>query len=150
MESNSEAAAQALAFIEQSRVKLAAASETPPLRHLAFAALMGVLIASPAVPLPYRFVVLVGIFAAIAWIIRWDRKRMGMFINGYRAGRTRWVTGALLLVILPLHMLGLWLALDRGIDWAPLPLGVVAAALAYGGSVWWCRVFRREMLDGVA
>lgn len=150
MESNSEAAAQALAFIEQSRVKLAAASETPPLRHLAFAALMGVLVASPAVPLPYRFVVLVGIFAAIAWIIRWDRKRMGMFINGYRAGRTRWVTGALLLVILPLHMLGLWLALDRGIDWAPLPLGVVAAALAYGGSVWWCRVFRREMLDGVA
>ncbi len=150
MEQSSEAAAQALAFIEQSRVRLAAASETPPSRHLAFAALMGALVASPAAPFPFRIVILVGIFAAIAWIIRWDRRRMGMFVNGYRAGKTRRVTAALLLAILPLHMIGLWLALDRGVAWAPLPLGLVAMALAYGGSIWWCRVFRREMLGAIA
>ena len=150
MDQTSEAAAQALAFIEQSRVKLAAASDVPPARHAAFAVLMGALVASPAVPLPFRFVVLVGIFASVAWIIRWDRRRMGMFINGYRAGKTRWITAALMLATLPLYVLGLWLALDRGIGWAPVPFGVLATALAYGGSVWWCRVFRREMLGAIA
>lgn len=150
MEQTGETAAQALAFIEQSRVRLAAASDVPPARHAAFAGLMGALVASTAVPLPLRFAVLVGIFAAIAWIIRWDRKRMGMFINGYRAGKTRRVTGALLLAILTLHVLGLWLAAERGWGWAPVPLGVIAAGLAYAGSLWWCRVFRREMLGSLA
>lgn len=149
MEQNSETAAQALAFIEQSRVKLAAATETPPLRHAAFAALMGALVASPAVPFPFRFLVLVAIFAAVAWIVRWDRRRMGIFVNGYRAGKTRWVTAALLLAVLPLYLIAMWLSLDHAIWWAPLPLGLAAAVIAYGGSVWWCWVFRRELL-GVA
>lgn len=150
MEQSSETAAQALAFIEQSRVKLAAATETPPLRHAAFAALMGVLVASPAVPVPFRFLVLVAIFAAAAWIVRWDRRRMGLFVNGYRAGKTRWVSGALLVAVLPLYLIATWLTLDLAIWWAALPLGLVAAAMAYGGSVWWCRVFRRELLGTVA
>lgn len=146
MEQSSEAAAQALAFIEQSREKLAAASETPPARHVAFALLMGVLVASPMLPFSLRVAALVGIFAATLWIIRWDRRRMGMFINGYRAGKTRWVTVALLLVILPLHVASIWLSLAPATWWAPLPLGFVAVVLAYGGSLWWCRVFRRELL----
>jgi len=150
MEHSSETAAQALAFIEQSRVRLAAASETPPLRHAAFAMLMGLLVASPAVPFPFRIAVLVGIVAAIAWIIRWDRRRMGMFINGYRAGKTRRVTAVLLIAILPLHLASIWLTVDHAIWWAPLPLGVAASVLAWGCSIWWCRVFRHEMLGRLA
>lgn len=150
MDHNSVDAAEALAFIEQSRLRLAAASDVPPLRHAAFAALMGGMVASTAVPFPFRFALLAGLFAAIAWIVRWDRRRMGMFINGYRAGRTRWVTAAMLLVILPIHITGVWLATERGVHWAPLPLALVAAAIAYAGSVWWCRVFRRELLGSLA
>ena len=150
MDHNSANAAEALAFIEQSRLRLAAASDVPPIRHAAFAALMGGMVASTAVPFPLRFALIAGLFAAIAWIVRWDRRRMGMFINGYRAGKTRWITAALMLATLPLYVLGLWLALDRGIGWAPVPFGVLATALAYGGSVWWCRVFRREMLGAIA
>lgn len=150
MDQNSRTAAEAIAFIEQSRVRLAAAAEVPPSRHAAFAALMGVWVASPALPLPFRFVVIVGIVAAMIWIIRWDRRRMGMFINGYRAGKTRRVTGLLLLAIMPLYVAGVWLTLERQIAWAPLPLALVAAGLAYAGSVWWCRVFRREMLGSIA
>ena len=150
MDHNSDTAAEALAFIEQSRLRLAAASDVPPARHAAFAALMGTLVASTAAPFPLRMALLAGLFAAMAWIIRWNRRRMGMFINGYRAGKTRWITAAMLLVILPIHMLGVWLATDRGLHWAPLALGLFAAAIAYAGSVWWCRVFRRELLGSVA
>ena len=150
MDHNSANAAEALAFIEQSRLRLAAASDVPPLRHAAFAALMGGMVASTAAPFPLRMALLAGLFAAMAWIIRWDRRRMGMFINGYRAGKTRWVTAALLLVILPIHILGVWLATERGVAWAPLALGLAAAAIAYGGSLWWCRVFRRELLGSLA
>ncbi|MEG3164906.1 hypothetical protein U1701_09890 [Sphingomonas sp. PB2P19] len=150
MEYSSDNAAEALAFIEQSRVKLAAASETPVLRHLVFAGLMGALTASPAVPLPYRFAVFALIALTLPMIIRWDRRRMGMFINGYRAGKTRMVTAAILVTVLPLYILAAWLSAERGVGWAPLPLGLVATGIAYAGSVWWCRVFRREMLAGVA
>ena len=150
MDHNSANAAEALAFIEQSRLRLAAASDVPPIRHAAFAALMGGMVASTAVPFPLRFAMIAGLFAAIAWIVRWDRRRMGMFINGYRAGRTRRVTAVMLLVILPIHMLGVWLAADRGVTWAPLPLALVAAAIAYAGSLLWCRVFRRELLGSLA
>lgn len=150
MDYSSDTAAEALAFIEQSRVRLAAASGTPWTRHLAFAGLMAALVASPAVPLPGRFIVFAVIAAAMPLIIRWDRRRMGMFINGYRSGRTRLVTAAILLAVLPLYVLAIWLVTERGIGWAPLPLAVVALGGAYAGSVWWCRVFRREMLDGVA
>ena len=51
---------------------------------------------------------------------------------------------------LPLYALGAWLSVARGIGWAPVPLALVATAIAYAGSVWWSRVFRREMLAGVA
>jgi len=147
---NSESAAEALAFIEQSRTRLAAASDVPPLRHAVFAAMMGTPVASSAAPFPLRIALMVGLFAGIAWVVRWDRRRTGMFVNGYRAGRTRWVALTLLAVILPIHVAGVWLATERGIGWAPLALGVLAAAIAYAGSLWWCRVFRREMLGTLA
>ena len=79
-------------------------------------------------------------------VIRWDRRRTGMFINGYRAGRTRRVTFAMLACMLPLYGLSAWMAIDRGSWIGPLALGLGAGAIAYSFSKTWCRVFRREML----
>ncbi|MCI1141587.1 hypothetical protein MOP88_03295 [Sphingomonas sp. WKB10] len=43
------------------------------------------------------------------------------------------------------------LARDRsGRDLGPAPLALAAAAIAYAGSLWWCRVFRRELLGSLA
>ena len=150
MNTESPSAAEALAFIDQSRAKLAAASETPVSRHLAFAGLIALLVASPLLPLEWRFVALVGFLIVTALIIRWDRRRMGMFINGYRAGRTRWVVVPTLVVIEALYVLSYWLVAEKQIVWAVAPLTVLAAVVAYVGSVWWCDVFRREMLGNVA
>ena len=144
------AAAEALAFIESSRVRLAAASHTPPSRHLAFAAMMGGLVATPVLPEWLRFVALAGLCLAVPLMIRWDRRRSGMFVNGYRAGATRRVTLALLATILPLYAINYWLVLVRHQTTLPILLALAAGGLAYAGSLWWCRVFEREMLGEVA
>ena len=48
---------------------------------------------------PLRYVVMAAVLCAVALVVRWDRRRTGMFVNGYRAGRTRVVTVALLIAM---------------------------------------------------
>lgn len=138
-------AAEALAAMQASRARLAAAAECPPQRHLAFAAVMGGLIATPALPTPFPLLAEGVLLLAIALIVRWDRRRTGMFINGYRAGRTRPLTFLLLATMLVLYIAGLWLLRERGLYWAPLAAGVIGAIVGYWTSVVWMRVYRDEM-----
>src|SRR5579859_2493670 len=103
----------ALAAMRESRERLAQAVDCPPERHLVFALLLGGLVAGQAAPplgaIAIECLLLAGVLAVIAW----DRRRTGMFINGYRAGRTRYVTLALLLFALAALALTLWLKVDR-------------------------------------
>eukprot|EP01035_Chromulina_nebulosa_P038096 gene38096-51457_t len=50
MQPTSTEAAEALAAMRASQARLALAADCPPQRHLAFAALMGGLVATPALP----------------------------------------------------------------------------------------------------
>lgn len=106
---------------------------------------MGGLVAAPAVPLPARFAVLVALLAAIPIIIQSDRKRMGMFINGYRRGKTRVVAFAILVVELSLYGLSVYLGDNLHDHLTPLLLGLVGLVIGIAGSVWWQRVFVSEM-----
>jgi hypothetical protein len=140
-------ASEALAAMRRSRETLAALASCPPERHLAFAAILGGLVAaqaaSPALTLAIEAVLLV----ALGLVVIWDRRRTGMFINGYRAGRTRPLTFTLLAITVLLLVLGVWLKLDRGIAWAPLACGAVVAVTAFVMSMAWQRVYRRELSE---
>jgi len=138
-------AAAALAAMQASQARLAAAADCPPERHLAFAGLLGGLVATPALPTAWTLVAEAVILLGIILIVRWDRRRTGMFINGYRTGRTRPVTFGMLAVFLVLYSVSTWLSRSLGIHRAPLPLGVVAGAFGYYASVLWQRIFRREL-----
>ena len=124
---------------------LAAAADCPPWRHALFGLLMGTMVASPAVPLPYRFILLAFALVAIPIIVRSDRRRTGMFINGYRRGKTRLVTFGILAVVMVLYAFSVHAALTNGDRITPVILGLAAAVLATLGSVQWQRVFVREM-----
>ena len=128
-----------------SQARLAIAADCPPERHFAFAALMGCLVATPILPSFYALLAESLLLLGVALIVRWDRRRTGMFINGYRAGRTRPLTFLLLAVVLALYATGFWLVRDRGIWWGSLATGAITAALGYYASVVWMRVFRQEM-----
>ena len=148
MSPSSSDAAEALAAMQASQARLAAAANCPPERHLAFAGLLGGLVVTPALPTTWSLVAEGVILLGIVLVVRWDRRRTGMFINGYRAGRTRPVTFAMLAMFLMLYSASMWLARERGIQWASLPLGAVAAAAGYYASILWQRTFRREMGAG--
>jgi hypothetical protein len=145
MSTSSTDAAEALAAMRASQARLAVAAVCPPGRHLAFGAVMGCLAATPALSTTNALVAEAVLVACIALIVRWDRRRTGMFINGYRAGKTRPITFTMLGVFLVLYLASFWLARDRGIYWAPIPIGVLTAGLAYYASTLWQRAFRREL-----
>lgn len=138
-------AVSALAAKRAAEAQIARAATCPPWRHLVFGLLFGGLIASPAFDFPLRMAILVVILCSLPVIIQSDRKRLGMFINGYRRGKTRVVTVGILVVEMALYFVSVVRGLDHNDHLTPLLLGVVAVIVGYIGSVIWQRVFVREM-----
>lgn len=139
---------EALSALDAKRAaeaQMARAANCPPWRHAVFGLMMGGLIASFAFAFVIRTAIMVIVLACIPIIIRSDRKRMGMFINGYRRGKTRVVTFGILALWLPLYALSVYFSLDRNNHELPLVLGLVGFAMGTAGSVLWQRVFVREM-----
>ena len=140
-------AAAALSARQASRERLAkaAAMSCPPERHLAFAGLMGGLVASQAADGVMVLVLEAAFICGVALVVMWDRRRTGMFINGYRAGPTRPVTFGLLAFTLATLALCDWLMFSYDLRWAPLVGGVVVAVVAYFASSIWQRIYLRDL-----
>lgn len=139
---------EALSALDAKRAaeaQMARAATCPPWRHVVFGLLFGGLIASPAFEFPIRMAILVAILCCIPLIINSDRKRVGMFINGYRRGKTRIVAFATLVVELSLYFVSVVRALDHNDHLTSLLLAVPAIAVGILGSLLWQRVFVREM-----
>lgn len=138
-------ASTALDAKRQAEAQIARAATCPPWRHAVFGLIMGGFVASPAFNLPVRMALLVLLLAMIPIIIQSDRKRMGMFINGYRRGKTRLVTFPMLAIELSLYAIGVARNMDGREPRTPLLLGGVALIIGLLGSMLWQRVFLREM-----
>ncbi len=138
-------AMSALAAKRAAETQIARAATCPPWRHAVFGLLMGGLVASPAFDFPARIAILVVILCSIPLIIHSDRKRLGMFINGYRRGKTRIVAFAILAVELALYAASVVRGLDHDDHATPLLLGVAGVLIGIAGSMLWQRVFVREM-----
>ena len=135
----------ALAAKADAERQLAAAVNCPPWRHAAFGGLMATLVAAPTVPLPARFVLLAAMFVAMFLIVRSDRKRMGMFVNGYRRGKTLFVSFAMLAIDLGLYSFNVHRGLNGGSIGLMLAVAALAFAVSVVGSIIWQRVFVREL-----
>ncbi|MHA6718917.1 hypothetical protein ACX40Y_05645 [Sphingomonas sp. RS6] len=137
-------ARDALAAMNATRAQLARAAHCPPARHAAFALLMAAVVLSP-VAMPYQLVALAPVLVGIVLVVRWDRRRLGMFVNGYRRGRTRRVIAAILPGFLLLYGASVYAVAAHGLLWPSVALAVLAFALGYFGSLMWQRVFVREL-----
>lgn len=145
MTSLEQDAIAALAAKGDAERQLAAAAYCPPWRHWVFGLLMAGFVFSPAIAMPLRLVLLAGLLGAIPLIVASDRKRMGMFINGYRRGRTLLVTLPLVAINLLLYAASAFQArITGGVEW-PIILAGIALLVSTVGSILWQRVFVREL-----
>lgn len=143
-----EDARAALESVDDARRELALKATVCPFwRHAAFAAIVAVAVLGTGFDLLPQIALIVAALVATAWLVADDRRRYGMFINGYRRGRTLPVTLALLAATLGAmafeygaHFAGLSLAIKLGI-------AGVAFLLALESSYAWHRAYRRELLD---
>ena len=138
-------ALSALNAKRQAEAQIARAANCPPWRHAVFGLMMSGLVMSPAFETPVRFAILAALFCLIPIIVQSDRRRMGMFINGYRRGKTRLVAIGIVIVEMALYSVGLVRGLEHHDHVTPLALGLVAFAIGIAGSMLWQRVFVREM-----
>ncbi len=148
MSYSKEEALLALAAKDKVEQNLANLPLCPPIRHAAFAATVAALVAVPILPLHLRFVGLALIFLSIFLIVRWDKRRLGVFINGYRRGKTRRITFPMLALILCLYLGSYYVSLTQRQPVIILGLAAVAFLIGYLGSTLWQRVFVSELNAG--
>lgn len=142
MQDEARAALDAKSSAEQNLARLALC---PRWRHAAFGACEAALVATPALILPLRFAVLAVTMVGVALIVRSDKRRLGVFINGYRRGKTRLVTFPMLALIMLLYFASCYYGLARSEPSISLALAGVAFITGWMGSVLWQRVFVREL-----
>jgi drug/metabolite transporter (DMT)-like permease len=130
------------------RAQIAALGLCPPWRHAAFGGIMALLVGGLGFELPVQIGCTVLALAGVAFVASYDRRRYGVFVNGYRRGATRPVVAALLLAVIALMVLQIYLREHGAAPWAPFAVTAAAFAVAVTGSVQWSRAFRREMERG--
>ena len=138
----------ALDSIEATRAQMAALGQCPPWRHALFGAVMGLLVGGVGFEITIQMACTVVALCAIPIIVSYDRKRYGVFINGYRRGATRPFTFALLAVMIGLMAVQMWLRERGAADSVHLAIGIAGFLIGTGASVIWSRIFRSEMERG--
>lgn len=141
---NVDEASAALDAVASAKRSVAAASAAPLWRHAAFGLVMALLLLSVAAGDPFWLLPWALSVIGMAMLFWWDRRQTGMFVNGYRRGRTLPLTIALLIVLVALtsaaHRLNLYGHPELAL--LTVPAGFVVAFLT---SLWWERIFLREM-----
>ncbi len=135
----------ALADLSASRSRLAAGyGRWPWSRHAAFAGLLSVLTAVQGLPLPFNVIGDAFVALGAAAVVAQDRRR-GVFVNGWRKGRTQWIAFTCALLATAAGLFGLWLSRDRGLTFAPVVMGVALFPVGLIASKLWEHIYRREM-----
>ncbi|WP_077148837.1 hypothetical protein [Sphingopyxis sp. KK2] len=133
----------------EAEAELARSGPKYPLwRHAAFAAVMATLVLGQGFGQPWQALMLVFPMAAVAWLVTDDRKRYGVFVNGYRKGRTLPVTLALVALMLGAMGGEIYARFnDVGLV-VKLAIAGCAFAVALAMSLWWTRIYDLELLGG--
>jgi hypothetical protein len=146
---DSREAAAAVAAIEGAEARLAEQiGACPPWRHAAFGLIIAVMVGSLALPLPLQSAGTAIGLALVAIVVSYDRRRYGVFINGYRRGRTLPLTMLLLVVTLAMMVAQLCVRWRGLPGWESVALAALAFVFGTGASVVWQGVFLRELKAG--
>lgn len=143
-------AARILAEVEAANADLARRARAPVWYHPALGLLLGGLVAvqgqSILLIIGFYLVFVIG----LALLVRAYKRHTGMWVSGYRAGRTRWVAVGLAVLTALSIPLSAWLVREHALVAAPFIIGAVAAGVVTIGGFVWEAAFRRDLRDGGA
>ncbi len=117
----------------------------PTSYHLAAGGVFGTLLAAQGLPVPWQLAVQVAVIVAIAVMVRWSRRVTGRFVNGWRAGPTRWISAALLVIFLGLAIGTVEPGAAEGVRIAPFVAGLAMFVIAAAANWLWVLVYRAEL-----
>jgi hypothetical protein len=143
-----EDALRMLAEVEAARADMAKRAKAPAWYHPALGVLIGGLIAVQGQSLPVMGAFYVLYVIGLVLLVRAYKRRTGMWVSGYRAGRTRWVTLSLAALTMVLGLISIWLVRARGLSVAPLIFGAIIAVIVTIGGFVWEAAFRADLRDG--
>lgn len=143
-----EDALRMLAEVEAANSDMAERAKAPTWYHPVFGLLMGGLVAVQGQAVPAKLSYYVIFLIAIALLARAYKRHTGMWINGYRAGRTRWVAVGLAALSTLSMLIAVWLQRERGLTAAPLVFGALIAVIVTIGGFVWEAAFRADLRDG--
>lgn len=149
MESPSrEDAARMAAEVEAANAEMAKRAVAPVWYHPALGLLTGGLVAVQGMPLPVLGLYYVAFFGGLILLVRAYKQRTGIWVNGYRKGRTRLVSVGLAAIVGAILLASVWLQRSEGMASAPWIGGAVAAVVVTIGGFLWESAFRRDLRDG--
>lgn len=137
-----------LAEVQAAKAELARRAVAPIWYHPALGLLIGGLVAVQGARLSFIGAYYAAFSIGLILLVAAYKKHTGLWVSGYRSGRTR-VVAIGLAVTVTLIMLGsLWLQRAAGVTWA-MPLGgAVTAVIITAGGFAWEAAFRRDLRDG--
>ncbi len=143
-------AARMLAEVEAANADLARRARAPVWYHPVLGVLMGGLVAVQGQSIPLMIGFYLVFVIGLALLVRAYKRHTGLWVSGYRAGRTRWVAAGLA-VLMGLSVLApAWLVRAHHMTAAPFVFGAFAAVVVTIGGFVWEAAFRRDLRDGAA
>ncbi len=143
-----EDALRMLAEVDAAQADMAQRAKAPTWYHPALGLLIGGLIAVQGQPTPVMLGFYAAYIAGLALLMRAYKRHTGLWINGYRAGRTRWVAIGLAALGMLGALISVWLLRERGLTQAPLVFGAIVAVIVTVGGFVWEAAYRADLRDG--
>lgn len=141
-------ARDALKSIAAAQSQLADSQHYPFWRHAAFGAATGLLIAASAAPQAFFAGPFIASMAGLVWLVKYDRRRTGTFVNGWRWGRTLPISLILFAALLGLVFYSVRTRGDGFVSKEGLVATGAAFVLGTVFSLLWQRVYINELRGG--
>ena len=126
--------------------RMATHMEWPLWRHVQAGALQALFVVTWTTPMPLAALFMAAALLGIFWIGRNDRKKFGMFVNGWSSEAAR--PAVLLAVAITLAGFGAVILLGDGInEWTPwgIPIALAVLVGVTLASLWWQKLFLAEL-----
>jgi O-antigen/teichoic acid export membrane protein len=141
-------ASRMLAEVQAANAELAKRAVAPIWYHPALGLMVGGLIAVQGSELTFLGAYYAVFSIGLVMLMAAYKKHTGLWINGYRPGRTRVVAIGLAVAVTLIMWGSLWLHRSAGVTWAMLLGGGVSAVITTAGGFVWEAAFRRDLRDG--